>query len=221
MRIATRVRYPEVDMFKKDRGFEPLLKKHLPKEDEYLYIDADYPSNLRITPTEIDILNRFWYGTTRDKNKELTSFIYNLGSRFPVRNITTLYRGMSFPNGTIENFLKSDISKIVGGLRSWSTNLKVARIYTKEDTDRDSVLVIWKNPSKNKMILDTEVVKEYLKKNGIKNILRFNENEVVSEANKIQIIDIQKTYLGEKVDTYSFMEEEPKPKYLYTIIIKG
>jgi hypothetical protein len=220
MRIATRIRYPQVDMFKKDRGILP-LKKYLPIEDEYMAIDADYPSELRITPSEIDILNRFWYGTTRDKNKELNSFIYNLGSRFPVRNITTLYRGMSFPNGTIEKYLKTDASKIVGGLRSWSTSLKVAKIYTKEDTDRDSVLVIWKNPSKNKMILDTEVVKEYLKKNDIKKTLWFNEDEVVSEATKVQIIDIQKTYLGEKVDTYSFMEEEPKPKYLYTIIIKG
>ena len=220
MRIATRIRYPQVDMFKKDRGILP-LKKYLPIEDEYMAIDADYPSELRITPSEIDILNRFWYGTTRDKNKELNSFIYNLGSRFPVRNITTLYRGMSFPNGTIENFLKTNVAKIVGGLRSWSTSLKVAKIYTKEDTDRDSVLVIWKNPSKNKMILDTEVVKEYLKKNDIKKTLWFNEDEVVSEATKVQIIDIQKTYLGEKVDTYSFMEEEPKPKYLYTIIIKG
>jgi hypothetical protein len=220
MRIATKVRYPQIDMTKRDRGVTPLLK-HIPIEEEYLYIDADYPSDLRITPTEIDILNRFWYGTTRDKNKELSSFIYNLGSRFPVRNITTLYRGMSFPNGFIENHLKSDVSKIVGGLRSWSTSLNVAKIYTKEDTDRDSVLIIWKNPSKNKMILDTEVVKEYLKKNHIKDSLRFNENEVVSEATKVQIVDIQKTYLGEKVDTYSFMEEEPKAKYLYTIIIKG
>lgn len=220
MRIATRVRYPQVDMFKKDRGVLP-LKKYLPIEDEYMAIDADYPSELRITPSEIDILNRFWYGTTRDKNKELNSFIYNLGSRFPVRNITTLYRGMSFPNGTIENFLKTNVDKIVGGLRSWSTNIKIAKLYTKEDTDRDSVLIIWKNPNKNKMILDTEVVKEYIKKNHINNKLWLHENEVISEAKQIQIIDIQKTYLGEKVDTYSFMEEEPKPKYLYTIIIKG
>ena len=220
MRIATRVRYPQVDMFKKDRGVLP-LKKYLPIEEEYMVLDAENPSNLRITHSEIDVLNRFWYGTTRDKNKELTSFIYNLGSRFPVRNITTLYRGMSFPNGLIEKYLKTDVDKIVGGLRSWSTSLDVARNYTQEETDRDSVLVIWKNPSKKKMILDTEVLKEYIKKNHINNRLWLHENEVISEAKQIQIIDIQKTYLGEKVDTYSFMEEEPKPKYLYTIIIKG
>ena len=128
---------------------------------------------------------------------------------------------MSFPNGLIEKYLKKDIDKIVGGLRSWSTSLKVAKLYTSEDTDRDSVLIIWKNPSKNKMILDTEILKEYIKKNHINNKLWFSENEVVSEATKVQILDIQKTYLGEKVDIYSFMEEEPKPKYLYTIIIKG
>jgi|LauGreDrversion4_2_1035121.scaffolds.fasta_scaffold28237_4 hypothetical protein len=220
MRIGTKVRYPQIDMSQRDRGVKPLTK-YLPIEDEYLVMDANYPSNLRITHSEIDILNRFWYGTTRDKNKELTSFIYNLGSRFPVRNITTLYRGMSFPNGLIEKYLKKDVDKIVGGLRSWSTSLKVAKLYTSEDTDRDSVLIIWKNPSKNKMILDTEILKEYIKKNHINNKLWFSENEVVSEATKVQILDIQKTYLGEKVDIYSFMEEEPKPKYLYTIIIKG
>lgn len=220
MRIGTKVRYPEVDMFKKDRGVTPLTK-YLPIEEEYMTTDAMYPSELRINHSEIDILNRLWYGTTRDKNKELNSFIYNLGSRFPVRNITTLYRGMSFPNGTIEKYLKTNVEKIVGGLRSWSTNLKIAKLYTKEDTDRDSVLIIWRNPNKNKMILDTEVVKEYIKKNDIKNKLWLHENEVISEAKQIQIIDIQKTYLGEIADTSSFMEEEPKVKYLYTIIIKG
>lgn len=195
---------------------------YTPSKQLYILAAMCLSSKGSISAEELEALTVQWWGRGKGHgaSKETLNLIREIGARFPKRQVPELYRGMTLPNGTLTGHTEnlSLIGNLVGGYRSWSKNKAGARYYATGTSTSDDVLITWKNPSTESILMDCSYI-EKAAKGVTPGGSPFDTSEFIADASGTKVLSIDSKHVGQ-----GGVEVEPgkwktKAKFQHQVVV--